>query len=488
VLPDPRTIAAPDEREAVSDLMALLVGTPPSDAAALARFDAALAKLTRPTPMRGLLQFYRANILSQLDRKAEAQDAIEESIRLLPEYSGPLLVASQVETYRDRGEAAAAYLLRASRIDPQIVARIPDYDLDNLLSRIPEDTGRELRVRLIERLFETGWRGERLRLRSRLAGELIAAYGARGQLARAEAFLPQLLNPADARRLLTQTRYRALWPKIEQWSGPRQERLWPLFLNELRQRWMASRHLNDALDYASALRLANRYQLIVAEFLPLFARPRAEEDYDLQWLAPVVAGALARLGRRDEVEDLFSKALQIWPVGGDANALNLLANRGRYRYLHGDFAGAVADLRSAVADGERRGGEVSARSLLPMHHFLACALHRLGRDPEAFPSAAYVVRSGLPVTTASLHLCFDRKEAARAALIAGLAREGQRDDVIDFMQLEDEPPLPTEVDRATNARQAALRADPALLAAVAPHGRILPFAPAAGANETARPD
>jgi tetratricopeptide (TPR) repeat protein len=184
---------------------------------------------------------------------------------------------------------------------------------------------------------------------------------------------------------------------------------------------------------------------------------------------------------------MFSKALTVWPAGSDANALNLLANRGRFRYLRGNFAGAVADLRAAIEDGERRSGEVSAHALAPMHYFLACSLHELGRRAEAERSIPFILENASSRLAANLYLCLGRKDDARRVLIAALAIEPQRDDVIEYLQLENGPPMPSEVARAAASRRRALAEDPEIIAAVAPYGRVLPYQAGAGANAAAKP-
>jgi tetratricopeptide (TPR) repeat protein len=480
-VPDPATIAQLSERPLLRDVADAMAQFRADEEAALPVLDRLLAKLPRPTPLRGFVQFLRARGLYQTDRLVATQDALEESIRLLPQHSAPLILASRFEAYRDRSEPSVTYLLRAMDIDPKSVARIEDYELGNILGRIPQDRGSALRQRLVQRLFDIGWRGEGPSLRSGLARELIEAHVKSGDLPRARALLPQLVDPTDARLLLTQVRYQALWPQIEEWAGPMQSRLWAVYLEELRASWRASRHYDRAGDYLGALAAADRHKPIVDEFLPLFRDLDAFDDYDLLWMAPRVAASLAQLGRWNDLEALFTSTMNVWPPGSDANALNLIANRGRYRYFRGDHEAAVVDLRAAIRDAGRRGGEVSAHALAPMHHYLACALHRLGRGEEALQSVEYVLNIGSAWSSALLHLCLDQVDEARDALLAGLTVETQRDDVITFMQPDNAAPLPTPVARRLAELRAKLKQDPRLLAALAEHGRILPYRAADGA-------
>ena len=485
LLPNPQQVATPEERPVLRELVELVLdhrrGQPPS----LARLDPILAQLRRPTRLRGLVQYFRAVALDDAGRRTEAQDALDESIRLLPGHSAPLFAAAEFAAYSDRGADAVAYLLRASRIDPDLVRQVPDYEVRNLLSRVSPQTDGPVRRALVERLFEIGWRGQSLGLRSSLAREVITARVGEGNVAQAAGLVPHLVDPRDAYILLTQNRAQPLWEQIEEWAGPRQERLWPTYLREMRAQWTASRDQQLARDYIQALEQTHRYQQMIDDFLPLFSNPDRERDYDLQWIAVHLSNALARLDRWDEAEEIFTRSLRVWPAGSDANALNLLANRARLRYYRGDSAGAVADLRTAIADARRRRGEVSRNALIPMHFFLACALRELGRDAEAVPSIANVVGGGNSRMAAQLHLCFGRHDAARDVLLDALADEDQRAQVIEFLQIENEPPMPSHIGRTIHERRQALREDERLIAALAPHGRVLPYRLGAGATPRA---
>ena len=480
-LPSPHLIASPDERSAVEEL-SRFVAERVSAAQALPRLDRLLTGLTRPTRMRGLVQFMRGAALEQLERHGEAREAIQESVRLLPGYSGPLLFAGQMEAYSDRPEAAADYFLRVGEIDPDRLRQIPDYELDNLPRRLAERDDHGRRRQLAERLFAIGWLGESLALRSALALELIKAKAEAGDLAGARAQLPRLMLPGHARELLMQRRYEALWSDVEQWAGPRQERLWGIYLAESRAAWRASRDRERALDYVRALQAANHQQTVVDELLPLFTEGLERGgDYELIWTAAPLADALARLGRWSDIERMYARAAQVWPLGLDANALNIAANRARFRLLAGDAAAAVREMDAAIADAGRHGGEVSAGALASMHHYRACALHQLDRDAEAIRSMELALQQSAVVLAAALHLCFERPDAARDLLIEALGREAARDAVIAFVQPVTETPIQSEYGRTMAARYQALRNDPRLLAEVSRYGRVLPYPASAGA-------
>jgi len=479
-LPRPETMVGSEAmlRE-ISDMM---VGGQADPRARLARLDAMLAELRQPNEMRGLVQYLRAIHLLRTQREPAAREAIEESIRLLPAYSAPLLFATHLEAFADRPAAAADYFLRASDIDPQVARGIPPYDLRNLIGRL--DARNDLRrvARLSERLIAIDWQGRDVQMRSRLALEAIRARVAAGDLAGARAFVPRLIAPLHLQSLLIDNRYRDIWSDLETWGGSRQERLWPVYLTELKAQFAASAEPEAAQHYGTALRSAGHHRTIVREIGPLFDRRLdRREDYDLLWVAPMVADALARLGRWAEIEPMFERAARTWPLGLDANALNIAGNRARFRLLAGD-AGASADAMNAViADAGRHCGQVSADALATMHLHRACALHEAGREHETIDSAAAVLGAGDPSLAVSLHLCFGQHDAARAALVNALAREATRDDVLWYVQRWDVLPVQSDYGRKIEARVQVLKRDPILLRAVARYGRVLPYSPNAGA-------
>lgn len=479
-LPRLDQIGAPEPvlRE-ISDLM---VSLEQPNAVRIQRLDALLAQIREPSQVRGFVQFLRAVNLNAGARTSEARIAADEAIRLLPGFSAPLLLASYLETYADRPGIGADHLLRASEIDPAIVRQIPPYELDNILSRLSGHHDVRRLGRLAERMIEINWEGADVDLRSQLGLQAIRARVAAGNVEGARALVPQLVSPQHTRSLLIDNRYRALWSDLETWGGSRQERQWPLYLSELKARFEASGDLEAAQRYAGGLRLAGHHRTVVHALAPLFARPLdRERDYDLLWVAPALADSLARLGRWDEIDPLFARAMQTWPLGSEANALNLAGNRARYRLFAGDAAGALRDLEAVLADAQRRTGEVTRGALAAMHIPRACALNSLGRGHEAVESVAAVSSAGDPAYAASLHLCFDRLDAARAALIEGLENESSREDVLAWVQPADVVPMQSDYGRRNAARGAVLRRDPALLAAVARYGRILPHPPSAGA-------
>ena len=485
-LPSPSRLHGP--ASVLRELTDMLVNRGGAESERLSRLDAMLARVPEPSELRGFVQYARAVNLRHNGRLTEARDAIEESIRLLQRYSAPLLFAADMEAYADRPEPAADYLIRASHIDPGIVRRFDSQDLLNLRGRLGDRHDTRRIGRLAERMVAIGWQGEDLRLRSLLALDAIRNRMESGDVAGARQLVPRLIVPGHLQALLIVNRYRALWPNIEIWAGSRLEKQWPLYLGELRARFRASGDPAAARRYASALREADHNETIVREVLPLFRRPLdRQRDYDLVWVAPIVADALARLGRWQEIDMLFDRAAAAWPLGIDANALNIAANRARLLLIRGRTGEGLAAMDAVIADARRRRGEVSQSALASMHLARACGLQDAGRGHEALDSASFVLGGGDLTLIAELHLCFGRHEAARAALVEALADERSREEVLEFIQPHAAPPMQSDHGRMMHERRRALRADPILLAAARRHGRVLPFPASAGAPpETGR--
>lgn len=485
-LPSPEQLALPSEQALFSDMIGQLGKSDLSDSkVVLTVLDATLEKLREPTMLRGFVQFSRAGPLIDLNRNAEALDAIEESIRLLPDFSGPLILAAWTYSYSERPGQGADYLLRASQIDPESARKIDDYEVDNLLMRL-RNVRDERRVRAVsERLLEIGWLGTNVSSRSKLALESIRRRMAEGDVAGARALVPKLIVPRHSRTLLVSNAYRDIWPDVEKWTGPMLQRQWSIYLTEVRARWTASQSTDALQYYSQALLAAGHDDATIHQILPRFSQKiDVEEDIELVFVAGGVAGALARKGRWQDVEALYLQAEKLWPLGSNALALNITANRAKWMLFRGSFSDALKLMDAAIADARKWGPEVNSDALAAMHHYRACMLHELGREQEAGVSAALTLAASRPDNSAYLHLCMGNYESARKILITALSNEDTKDDVIGFVQKSDEPPEQSEYGRKSRQRVNALREDPVLLAEVAKHGRVLPYS----LNEGAPPE
>ena len=484
VLPELETVALPEERSVLITLgTAMHTVDQKKPAAVLATLDQALARLPRPTQLRGLVQMSRATGLKELGREPEAILAAEEAIRLLPNYSGPLLMASELYAYSNRTSVSTDYLLRASEIDPVAVRSLPDYEVDNLIRRLGNANDTK-RIRLVsKRLLAIGWTGTSISSRSRLAKAAIEQAVDDGDLAGARQLIPSLVVPGDSYALLMMKRYRPIWSDIEAWAGARLEKQWPTYLEEARSRWEASHDLERGGDYVTALSAARAPKVLIAKFLPLFDTPHdADLDWPLMFIASHVGSALMAENRAAEAIAMFDRAAETWPLGSSANALNIAANRGSSLLSADRPAEALTQLDLAIADTHRWGSEVNVDAVAAMQRLRACALHELHRDAEAAVSAT-IAGAGHAIAQAKLDLCMGEISGARDALIAGLAQPSQRESIVGLLQPDGSPISPTNHDRLTRMREDALRNDPAVRAAIAPFGRVLDFAANAAAPD-----
>jgi tetratricopeptide (TPR) repeat protein len=278
-----------------------------------------------------------------------------------------------------------------------------------------------------------------------------------------------------------QNDYRPLWPDIETWAGPQLRQQWTTYLSEARARWMANKDTQASLDYLSALVAARHYRTAVRDLLPLFDKPDRINDYDLLFGVNSLAETLARLNRWKDGESLFERAQAVWPLGEDANALNIAANYAVFLLKEGRSDDALKRLDEVIGQAQKWGPQVGKSALASMYHYRACILHELGRDAEASVSMAIAVAQQSPASVAELQLCLGNQQAAKKALIAGLEKEEARDGVIGFVQLSSDDPLPSEYSRKMRARADALKSDRELLQAVGKYGHVVPWTENAGA-------
>lgn len=481
-LPPLESIALPGEQPILDTFVAQTPrGTTP--AAVLAAADEALAKLGSPTKLRGLVQFARARALAALNRDLDAVEAAEESARLLPGYSAPLIVGFTANAYLNRTGQATEYLMRAIDTDPTTARTIDDYEIDNLMRRLDGFDDRAREEAISDRLLGIGWIGDHLDSRSNLAVRAIRRRLDNGDIGGAKALVPKLLDPGDSRALLIVNAYAPIWPDIEAWGGAKLERQWPIYLQEAESRWKAGRTSIAARDYLSALDSAGRYDAAVRSLLPLLDNPRPD-DVELIFMVAPLANALAKLGRWRDAEALFEHAQQVWPLGSQANALNISANYSVLLLREGRPGDGLARIDASLEDARKWGPQVGAPALAAMHHNRACLLHELGRDSEAAVSAAQALAVQHGSAAAMLHLCLGDAAAAKTALLDALENDAIRDDVLRFVQPPDEDPYPSEYGRKQRAASDALRSDPELLRAVGIYGRVLPWP----ANQAARAD
>lgn len=480
-MPPLQQIAGPNEQSVFDAFLLKVSGASYDPATTLAAADEALAKLGEPTKMRGFIQFIRAGALAGLDRDVDAIPAIEESVRLLPSYSGPLITAVSLYTFSNRPAAGADYLVRAIELDPATTKFLDDYIVGALTRRLFY-AGDHRRIDVLsDRLVSSGWQGKSLGSRSGVVLKSIQRRIADGNVAGARKIVPELLVPAHSRSLLMTNAGQAVWPDVERWAGPKLSNQWKIYLKEARDRWMASQSADAAVQYLSALLQAGHNKTAIREILPLFDRADKLVDYDLIFAVSPLAGALAEEGRWSEVGTLFQKAGALWPLGEHANALNVAANHARYLFYEGRPADGLKLMDAAIANAGNWGGQINSDALSAMHRYRACMLHELGRKSEAAMSVVLATQANDPQAFATLQLCMGRPLEAKKVLIEALKTEVTREQVISFVQPDGGRFIKSAYGRRMRDATDAMRSDRELLEAVAQHGRVLPWALSDGA-------
>ena len=478
--PTPEEFTGPGE-QAILTAIAQSLADPAAPQKALPALDEALGKLQRPSKLRGVVQFMRSGLLIANNRESDAIDAIEESIRLLPGYSAPLLSAASTYAYANQPGKGTDYFLRAAEVDPKGVRKVDDYEVDNLMRRLKVARDDRRARMLSDRLLEIGWIGSSLRSRSNLARTAIEQRIDDGKIDDAKALIPKLVVPGHSYDLLMDRKYSAIWPDLEAWAGPRLEGQWATYLREARDRWAPSKDVVATRDYLAALRAAGHDRTTIRDILPLFDRKLDPvRDNELQFVVAGVANALANEGRWNDVQALFAKAQAVWPLQQkNPNSLNIAANWATYLLYEGKYEQALQKME--VALDLARQWEVNPDAVGQMYAYRACALHQMKRDSEAGVSIGIASAVGFPNDLAYLHLCTGNRDAARRVLLDCLKSETERGRVLAFMQKSSLGAVDSEYGRRLRAEIDQLRADPEILAEVQKYGRILPYSEGDGA-------
>ncbi|NJC04918.1 tetratricopeptide (TPR) repeat protein [Sphingomonas kaistensis] len=470
------------ERPTVTAAMVLLTqtrGNPP-----ISELDRFLTELPGPTKGRGMVQMMRGGVLAALKRDGEAQLALQESIRLLPEHSGPLFAAADVMTFSQNPGAAADFFIRASRIDPELAAQRTSYDVFNIIGRTRVAGDEQRRESLINRLIEINWVGDTLDGRSALVRDAILLKLQRKDVSGARGLVSELLSPRDQYTLLAQKAAEPIWSDIEAWSGPKLEKQWPVYLREAKRRFEASSDPQDAGDYLEALVAARKDRDAVAEMFPVFtADELGIKDHALLFKAAVLAGALARRGQFEEQDALYERLGKVWPLGSTTNALNLTANHARWLLVRGLHSRSLAMIEATIVAAKKAGDEVNGDALAGMYQTSACVLAKSGRTDEAEMAAALGALSAsvAPAGVAKMYQCLGQHAKAKAVLLKALGADASRPATILALQPTNLPPAPTPFAEAEQKDWDRLRGDRDIVAAVRREGRVLGFAMGEGA-------
>lgn len=462
----------PADRAVMAEVASAVAGRSPD----ITRLDAVLAKLPRPTPLRGMVQTVRANVLAAARDTGPAVAAVEEALRLLPDDPRPKLVAAGIYTFAGSPQRAADLWMQASRESPEFARMSDRYLMMALIGRLTDFGDRARADRISARLGEIGFSAG-------LAPERSATALARTREAvrsqrESDALqgVAAIGDPDDLLTLYIDRRYAMLWPRIAEWAGADLAAQSRRYLEELRGDWTAADNFQTAAPYAGRLARLEAYAAVVGLFLPMFDRvqPGAEQG-GAEFLAPIVARSLAQLGRETEARALLSKIGAAMPADDMGNALNI---DGAYLTLAAaetDWPQVVTRADTFLARARALGNNVNRSAVIQVQAWRACALWRTGRTADAQRATAEVLlgETVAPSSAMNMHLCRGDSAAARALIIARLADEVTRDWALRFVQpVHGDAATPLE--RLMKPVAQAVRTAPDVVAAVNRVGRILP--------------
>ena len=462
----------PADKAVMAEAAAAVAERPPS----LAKLDAVLAKLPRPTPLRGMVQSARAAILNAEPDHRPAVAAIDEALRLLPDHPLPKMIATEVFTFSGAPQRAADLWLALSQQAPALARESQRYTMIALVGRL-RDKGDNARAdRVSARLGEIGFAAALAPERSSYATAQIHDAMRAGRTADAVAAVPTVGDPDDLVAMFIDKRYAVLWPRITEWSGGSFDAPSRRYLEELRADWNAADDFETATPYARELASRRAYPAVVALFLPMFDRaPNAELTMGAETLAPIVARALTATGRAAEGQALLARVAAKLPREAAANALNIDAAYLTLAALNGDWAQAVTRADAFLARAKGFGTSGNASAIVGVQAYRACALFRLGRTAEAERVKAEVMLASAtnPSRVADMLACMNDAAAIRTLVVAQLANEDTRGWALGFMQPHTLDPR-FVLDRLTYPVRQQVRADPTVIAAATAVGRILP--------------
>ena len=449
----------------------------------LSKLDALLPKLNKPTKARGHLQLMRAQLLYSENKFAETKLALDESIRLLPNYTGPLLFGAEFFAPSNNAALAMEYLVRAAAIHPRSIDLVDSYTVSTIMQRLTFANDNDRVHKLSSTLLKNNWTRGTPSLRSTMASTVIRHLLKIGDVEAAKAYIPNIINPIESYRLLTNKNYEAIWPALEEWSGPKMERQWSLYLTDLRAQWKASNSAEDIRAYTNALRAANASDLIIRDILPVFDNQinNIEDSELLLFVVAPVATALAQKGRWDEAFSLFDKAEKIFAKYDTANILNIRLNHSRLMYFHGDHINTINAIDKQIVELDSFGDEVNADARSQLLSIKICALAELGKKKDALKILA-TSGASTPFVFTDMHLCVGQFDQAKSIILRQLQFPDKRGDVIAWLQPDTSILMDSEVSRARRIRWNRLKSDPAILAAIKKYGRLMPYSSIEGAQ------
>ena len=448
------------------------------------KLDAVLAKLPRPTRLRGMVQIVRAAVLAQDQDMGPSVAAIDEAIRLLPDDPQPKLVATGIFTFSGAPQRAADLWMQASRESPELAWMVERYIMSALIGRLVDSGDHTRADKVSARMGEIGFESALASERSSSAVASVRQAIREERTQDAIAVVARVSDPSDLTTLYADRKYAALWPRIAEWAGADLSLQTRRYLEELRSDWTAAETFETAVPYARQLADLNAHAAVVGLFLPMFETLKSGGNHfdetqrhqaDMEILAPIVSRSLANLGRQAESPALLTKVAAAMPVDDQGSALNIEGAFLSLAMLQMDWPQVASRADIFLTRAKAFGPGINRSATLAVEARKACALSRIGRQEQAQAAALPVLASetDLPEMVMTMHVCRGDAAAGRALLIARLADERTRDWALGFLNDRSED-VATPYGHATEPVEKAIRTAPDVVAAAQRVGRVLP--------------
>ncbi|MEJ8629655.1 hypothetical protein P0F65_06980 [Sphingomonas sp. I4] len=224
----------------------------------LARLNMVLAKLPRPTPLRGMVQTVRAGVLANQKDAGPAVAAIEEALRLLPDDPRPKLVAAGIFTFSGSPQRAADLWIEVSRVAPDYARMTDRYMIMALAGRLVDIGDRVRADRLNARLAEIGFSTGVAPDRSHAALARTREAWRDQRTEDAAASVSAIGDPNDLLTIYIDRGYADLWPRIADWAGPDLTGQSRRYLEELRADWQTADSFETAAPMPGSWRACRR--------------------------------------------------------------------------------------------------------------------------------------------------------------------------------------------------------------------------------------
>lgn len=434
-----------------------------------------LQKLPLPAEMRQHLMMVRGMLLIVDGRRPAGLAAMAEAEDFDPSAIQPLRVKFEFGRQTGDLEVARSALISLIERDPAGVRAI---DLNNVMwivRRLRTDSRKADADALTIRMAQAGVGSADLESRHWLKSVAARALIAAGRIDEADAMMRGVGHVDVLRAALIDRRYEPLWPVLEAMVGPHMSvpaaaaiEESKLAVRDAPGSAVAIRALAQAYRHAGRLAEADR----IASGFAATSEEMAKIDEKGGWLIDTHAGVLRAMGRFDDAEKRYAamRVLDIqkspWLISMVINRLNALVSNGRWAE-----AAALYDEAGRFSESH---GSPYARQLV--RRLKLCTVH--ARDPQADlkPLIEDLIAHEKDAggATAEGLMCVGRMDAAEATLLRQLGDPDRSESVLDSLQPADvvANPVPEIWDKGW----AELRARPAVQAAFAKVGRVLPQA------------